>query len=85
MERSEVIDLLKKESVDITFIKKDGSLRHMTCTLRESVLPLQIDAEEHIQKKKLNNDVLAVFDLIEQGWRSFRWDSLKTVNGESFE
>lgn len=85
MERSEVLDLLKNKSVDLTFMKKDGSMRYMTCTLRESVLPKQIDAEEHIQKKKPNNDVLAVYDTIEQGWRSFRWDSLKTVNGEPFE
>lgn len=85
MEKSEVLDLLHKESVDLEFIKKDGSLRVMTATLRADKLPAQIDLEETVQKKTPNPDVLAVFDLINQGWRSFRWDSLKTVNGEPFE
>jgi hypothetical protein len=84
MGSSEVIDLLKRETVDIEFIKKDGTTRVMTCTLRDDVLPAQIDIEEHAQKKAPNPDILAVFDVINQGWRSFRWDSLKKVNGEAF-
>lgn len=84
MGKSDVMNLLKNETVDIEFIKKDGSLRFMTCTLRADKLPSQFDLEEAIQKKKTNDNILAVFDLIEQGWRSFRWDSLKTVNGESY-
>lgn len=84
MERSKVIDLLRREVVDIEFVKKDGTLRAMTCTLKEDSLPKQIDAEELINTRKGNPDVLAVFDVINQGWRSFRWDSLKKVNGETF-
>ena len=84
MEKSDIINLLKSETVDLEFIKKDGSTRLMTCTLREDKLPAQVDLEESIQKKKANPDVLAVFDLVNQGWRSFRWDSLKTVNGEVY-
>jgi hypothetical protein len=84
MEKSNVIGLLKTETVDIEFLKKDGTLRLMTCTLREDKLPAQIDLEEHTQKKEQNPDILAVFDVINQGWRSFRWDSLQKVNGESF-
>lgn len=84
MERSDVVDLLKLEVVDIEFVKKDGTNRIMTCTLREDSLPKQIDVEELINTRKGNPDVLAVFDVINQGWRSFRWDSLKKVNGEAF-
>lgn len=84
MGRSDVINLLKTETVDIEFIKKDGTLRFMTCTLREDKLPAQVDLEEAVQSKKVNDNVLAVFDLIEQGWRSFRWDSLRTVNGVTY-
>jgi len=84
MERSDVLALLKSEIVDIEFVKKDGTIRLMTCTLREESLPKQVDIEELINTRKGNPDVLAVFDVINQGWRSFRWDSLKKVNGEEF-
>ena len=49
----------------------------MHCTLSEEFLPAQVDLEEAIQKKAPNNDVLAVWDVEVNGWRSFRWDSLK--------
>lgn len=84
MEKSEVLAKLHKGLVDLEFIKKDGTLRQMIATLNESDLPAQIDLEETIQKKKPNPDVMAVFDVANNGWRSFRWDSLKTVNGEVF-
>lgn len=83
MEKSKVLDMLKNEVVDLEFIKKDGTLRTMTCTLREDKLPKQIDLEESISKKS-NDGVMAVFDLINQGWRSFIWANLKTVNGLPF-
>ena len=35
-------------------------------------------------KKKVNPDVQAVYDIEAQGWRSFRWDSVQTVNGKNF-
>lgn len=85
MGKSEVLELLHNETVDLEFIKKDGSVRVMTATLRADKLPAQVDLEEAVQKKTPNPDVMAVFDLINQGWRSFRWDSLKTVNGVAFE
>lgn len=81
MERSDIVNLLKSETVDIEFTKRDGTVRLMTCTLREDKLPAQVDLGEAVQKKKPNDSALAVFDLIEQGWRSFRWDSLISVNG----
>jgi hypothetical protein len=46
------------------------------------MLPPQKDIEEQIQKKKPNNDVLAVYDTKAPGWRSFRWDSLKEFNNQ---
>jgi hypothetical protein len=85
MGKSEVLELLHNETVDLEFIKKDGSVRVMTATLRADKLPAQVDLEEAVQKKTPNPDVMAVFDLINQGWRSFRWDSLKTVNGVVYE
>jgi hypothetical protein len=85
MDKSKVLELLHTETVDLEFIKKDGSLRVMTATLKADKLPAQVDLEEAVQKKADNPDVLAVFDLINQGWRSFRWDSLISVNGVIFD
>lgn len=85
MVKSEIINELKTSIVDIEFVKKDGTLRFMTCTLREESLPGQKDLFDQLKVAVVNDDVLRVFDTIQQGWRSFRWDSLKTVNGVSFE
>ena len=84
MEKSDVIGLLHEDKVTITFQKADGTLRNMLCTLKEDMLPQQIDLEETIQKKVSNPDACAVWDIENQGWRSFRWDRLKSVNGENF-
>jgi hypothetical protein len=48
----------------------------MRCTLRADLLPAQTDLEESIQKKAPNPEVLAVWDLENVGWRSFRYDSI---------
>ena len=81
MEKSNVINMLKHGWVNIEFEKKDGTIRQMVASLNEKDLPTQIDVEEAIQKKTPNPDVLAVFDVVNNGWRSFRWNSLKLVNG----
>lgn len=81
MVKSELLALLKTEVVDIEFVKNDGTTRVMTCTLREESLPVR---DENARTKASNPDVLPVFDTINQGWRAFRWDSLKKVNGEAF-
>jgi len=84
MEKSDVIGLLHEGEVLVFFEKADGTMRNMLCTLKEELLPEQVDMEEVIQKKKPNPDVIAVWDTENKGWRSFRWDRLKKVNGESF-
>ena len=60
----------------VTFLKKDGTQRVLRCTLSPTELPVQIDFEEVVQKKTPNPDVLAVWDLENKGWRSFRYDTI---------
>lgn len=67
---------LKIKVLKVKFIKKDGTERDMVCTLRPDMMPQQIDLEESVQKKSPNPDVLAVYDLEKEGWRSFRYDSI---------
>lgn len=84
MVKSEVIKHLKDGVSVVEFNKVNGEYRQMKCTLNEKYLPEQIDLEESVQKKKPNPEVLAVYDVEVKGWRSFRWDKLKTVDGIEF-
>lgn len=67
---------LQTSILNVTFIKKDGTERKMRCTLDSALLPAQTDLEESVQKKTPNPDVLAVWDIENEGWRSFRYDSI---------
>lgn len=67
---------LSSSIVNVLFIKKDGSERRMKCTLRQDLLPKQTDLEEAVQKKTPNPDILAVWDVEKEAWRSFRYDSI---------
>ena len=69
---------LKEGVKTITFIKADGSQRILRCTLQESALP-QVDASKVTTTKKQNEDALAVWDLDNAGWRSFRFDSITSI------
>ena len=66
--------MLEQSVVEITFTKKDGTERVMNCTLLEDYLPETTGAG-----RSAGSDALAVFDVDADGWRSFRWDSVKAV------
>ena len=76
--RKWLIGLLEERSIEIVFTKKDGTERTMKCTLQEDYLPEYGVIE--IDKDRCKKDSLAVFDIEKEGWRSFRWDSIKQVN-----
>ena len=79
-EKDWLIGLLQSEIVELTFTKKDGSERIMKCTLSEHKIPLEFTPKGTDRAK--NDDAVAVFDLENHGWRSFRWDSLKNIKFE---
>jgi hypothetical protein len=66
--------ILEQSIVEVTFTKKDGIQRVMNCTLLEDYLPETTGAG-----RSAGSDALAVFDVDADGWRSFRWDSIKAV------
>jgi len=61
----------------VTFTKVNGDERVMNCTLNADKMP-KMEEKEGGTKKKPNPDVLSVWDVTANGWRSFRWDSLKS-------
>jgi len=71
-----LVEGLKKNVMRITFTKLNGDERVMLCTLHDSILPEQPISEI---KKKVNPDTLSVWDLDNNGWRSFRLDSIKEM------
>jgi hypothetical protein len=77
--------------VTVTFTKKDGTERVMKCTTNSELVPL-VEEKVHVtntdnpidfpapkKEKKINEDVMPVYDLESEAWKSFRWDSVKSV------
>ncbi len=71
-------DTLHNQEVIVTFKKKDGTIRDMRCTLSEKLIQ-PYERKENSTPKRQNDDVLPVFDLDKNEWRSFRLDSVKKV------
>jgi hypothetical protein len=80
---------LKYGPVTVTFTKKDGSERIMKCTTNPTYIMFKEPASvESKREKKINEDVIPVFDMEAGHWKSFRWDSIKSVSftlGEEYE
>lgn len=71
--RNDALDALHNFIMEVVFTKKDGTERLMICTLSKEYLP-----ETYVASgKKINPEVISVFDLENSAWRSFRLDSVK--------
>jgi hypothetical protein len=75
--RKEMVDALKEGVATVTFTKKDGTERVMMATLQEELLPRKpIVDTSVVAKRKVNEDIIAVFDTEANGFRSFRVDTV---------
>ena len=61
----------------VTFEKVNGELRTMLCTLKSEYIPTEITENDTKRTKVENPDILPVYDLESNGWRSFRLNSVK--------
>lgn len=75
--RKWLIGVLKERPVELKFEKKDGSIREMTATLKEDMVIAY--GKKTDKEKVVNEEVLPVFDVSKQEWRSFRLDSIKEI------
>lgn len=89
--RDWVRSLLQNSSVTVTFVKADGTLRDMKCTLNWDMIPVDkqpkdtpVDGivKESRQRKEPDPHSIRVFDIEKQEWRSFRFDRLQKVTAE---
>ena len=71
---------LKSGPVTVTFTKKDGTERIMKCTTNPTyVIFKDPSIMEPKKERKVNEDVMPVFDMEAGHWKSFRWDSIKSI------
>jgi len=73
---------LKTGVYTIVFEKVDGTIREMRCTLEPEVLPKIVNENSYVGRPE-NPDLLAVWDIDNDGWRSMRVSSIQTVVKES--
>ena len=86
--RSWVRQLLTREEVTVEFVKSDGTMRTMRCTLDpdrfsapNTVINVTTDGRPKSSRKQPDEvGVQTVWDLDANQWRSFRYDRLKKIN-----
>ena len=76
--RANLVDSLKTSTLEVTFTKKDGTERVMTCTLDPAKLP-PAPIKENATSKKENLTIVSAYDLNADGWRSFIVKNVKQV------
>ena len=73
--------VLRDSIATVVFVKSDGTERTMKCTLDSKIVPQKVYETKRIneQIRAVSDEVLPVYDVEAEGWRSFRWDSIKSV------
>nr|QMP83745.1 MAG: hypothetical protein [Caudoviricetes sp.] len=72
LEFENLIELLRENIVNLKFKKINGDERVMNCTLSSEYIP-ETKTES---KKKPNSDIVSIWSVDDNGWRSFRKDSV---------
>ena len=79
--KDQLMEMLRKEVVEVTFLKLNGDERKMPCTLIKSFLPPAKKDDPLTQKKvrEVSDKVCAVWAVEAKGFRSFRYDRVTKV------
>lgn len=72
-----LLECLWAGATKVKFKKTDGTERDMICTLKRDLIP-EDQAPKGTGTAAKNENVIAVFDVENNGWRSFRKDSVIT-------
>ena len=81
IEREKLEGQLRTSIMEVTFNKISGDKRVMTCTLNVSHLPPATKKDPMTQEKirKINEEVMSVWDTTAEGFRSFRMANITEV------
>jgi hypothetical protein len=73
---------LEQNVMVVDFNKISGDKRVMTCTFREDMKPAATKVDPMSTKKVLevSDAVVSVWDVNAEGWRSFRYDRINSVD-----
>ena len=71
--KQEVKTYLKGYECEFSFQKVDGSIRRMSCTLQESLLP---GVSGKTSDLKESPEALVVYDVENNGWRTIKYDKI---------
>lgn len=82
--RDSLQQFLATEIVSVKFIKANGEERIMKCTLNPSLIKDTYEKKTERVKKE-NEEVVGVWDVEKQAWRSFRIDSVKAFSLTFYE
>ena len=79
--REELMETLRKEVAEVTFLKLNGDERKMPCTLIKRFLPPAKKDDPLTQRKvrEVSDKVCAVWAVEAKGFRSFRYDRVTKV------
>lgn len=81
-DKYELKEVIQNNVVTVTFEKVDGTERTMKCTLIPEYLPNTVDNNKQLlteNARKENPSNLSVWDVETNSWRSFRYESVKSV------
>ncbi len=77
MKTTELETLLKDTVVTVKFTKvTDGSVRTMVCTKNFELIPQADYPKQESLPQIVNDEIIKVYDMEAQAWRSFRKDSV---------
>jgi hypothetical protein len=68
---------LRLHTVTIKFLKVGGDVRTMKCTLKPTVIPAP---KKNARNIKRNPDICCVWDIEANAWRSFRYDTIYSMD-----
>jgi len=75
--KTNIMNMLHNGIINIKFTKTDGSERTMKCTLIDSIVkPYEKKTDK---EKTINENILSVWDIEKDAWRSFRLDSVLEI------
>lgn len=75
-------DALSTGITTVEFFKADDTVRSMRATIDAKLLP---ESEKVTEPGPYDLNLVKVFDVEKQAWRSFRIDRLKTIGGVDFK
>jgi len=75
--KTNIINMLTNGIISVKFTKVDGSERTMRCTLAEAYIKQHEKKTDKV--KTANNNVMSVWDIDNDSWRSFRIDSVLEI------